>query len=98
MLFAVQFVDRQDRYAVREQHLQAHCAWLDRHRDVVLVGGSLRNAPADQPVGGLWIVEAESRAAIAALIQTDPFWMHGLRERFEIYHWSKAFPERHALI
>jgi uncharacterized protein YciI len=56
--------------------------------------GSLRNEPEEQPVGGLWIVEAESKNVIEALIESDPFWVSGLRRQYEILHWSKAFADR----
>jgi len=94
MLFAVRFEDHAGRAAVRSAHLDAHIAWLDRHRDVVLVGGSLRRNPGETPIGGLWIVEAESAEAVTALIAGDPFWTAGLRRSVEVLHWSKAFPER----
>ena len=94
MLFAVRFHDRADRRATRERFLDAHIAWLAARRDRVLVAGSLRTEPGTAPVGGLWIVEAESRAEVEAIYATDPFWTEGLRERVEIHLWSKALPER----
>ncbi|MDH3317589.1 MAG: YciI family protein [Gammaproteobacteria bacterium] len=93
MLFVVRFTDKQDRKEVREQFLQAHVDWLDQHKQHVLVGGSLRRTPGEQPVGGLWIVEAESRSEIQQLIRSDPFWINGLRQNYEILHWSKAFAD-----
>lgn len=94
MLFAVRFHDRTGRAEVRRDRLQAHIDWLDEHKDVVLVGGSLRKELGESPVGGLWLVEAPDKNAVEALIQSDPFSIHGLRECHEIFHWSKAFPER----
>jgi uncharacterized protein len=94
LLHVVRFTDKKDSYAVRSAQLQAHINWLAANRDVVLVGGSLRFEPEDSPVGGLWIVEAASKAEIEALLKTDPFWLHGLRESYEILLWSKAFPEK----
>jgi uncharacterized protein len=94
MLFAVRFYDRTDQTEVRRQQLQAHIDWLDEHKDVVLIGGSLRTELGENPVGGLWLVEAPDKNAVEVLIQCDPFSIHGLRERHEIYLWSKAFPER----
>ena len=94
MLFAVRFHDQRDCAEVRRQHLQAHIDWLDEHKDSVLIGGSLRNEPSENPVGGLWLVEATDKNAVEVLIQSDPFSIHGLRERHEIFFWSKAFPER----
>lgn len=94
MLYAVRFHDRPERLPVRRQQLQAHVKWLDEHRDVVLVGGSLRNELDEEPVGGLWLVQAPDKAAVEGLLRTDPFWVHGLRQSYEILHWCKAFPER----
>jgi len=94
MLFAVRFFDRPDAANVRQQHMQAHIDWLDEHKDVVLAAGSLRLEPGSKPEGGLWIVEAPSRAAVEVLIKSDPFSLHGLRHRHEILLWTKAFPDR----
>jgi hypothetical protein len=94
MLYVVRFTDRKDRLATRREHLPAHIAWLDLHRDRVLGAGSLRPDPGADPVGGLWIVEASSRAEVESLLVTDPFWVEGLRETVDIWFWSKAFPDR----
>ena len=94
MLFAVRFFDKPDQTKIRNHFLQKHIDWLDQNKDCVLVGGSLRNTQEEPPVGGLWIVEAESKNAIEVLIESDPFWVNGLRERYEILHWSKAFSNR----
>ncbi len=94
MLYAVRFFDRPEQFAVRQAQLPTHIQWLDEHKDAVLVGGSLRHEPGENPVGGLWIVEAPNKAAIEELLRTDPFWIHGLRERYEILFWSKAFADR----
>lgn len=98
MLWVIRFVDRADRLETRRAQLAAHIEWLDRHRDRVLVAGSLRTGPESDPVGGMWIVEADSREAAEATFRTDPFWMHGLRERYDLWFWSKAFPDRRVLV
>ena len=43
---------------------------------------------------GLWIVEADSKEAVHQLMQSDPFWTCGLRERVEVLHWSKALDQQ----
>ena len=93
MLFAVRFTDKTGLGAVRQQHLPAHLNWLAERQDVIKVAGSLRQTPDEVPLGALWIVEAESIAAVEVLYQTDPFWTKGLRQNVEILHWSKAFPD-----
>lgn len=94
MLYVVRFTDRPDRAATRKQFLGEHIAWLDRHRDVILVAGSLRPEPGADAVGGMWLVEAPDKAFIEKLFESDPFWVQGLRQGYEILFWSKAFPDR----
>lgn len=96
MLFVIYFTDRADRLAVRQERLADHLQWLDANRQTVLAAGSLRQEPGADPIGGLWIAEASSRATLEELLHTDPFWIHGLRESCQVLHWSKAFPERRA--
>ena len=98
MLFSVIFKDKCNSAELRKSHLNAHIAWLDLHQSVIRIGGSLRTELDQTPVGGLWIVEADSKKTILDLIETDPFWTAGLREGVEIYHWSKAFEDRKSLI
>ena len=64
MLFAVIFTDKPNAKAVRLAKLQAHIDWLERNKDVIPVGGSLRHEPGETPKGGLWIAEAESKAQL----------------------------------
>jgi uncharacterized protein len=98
MLFAVIFNDKPGQGRVRAAHLQAHIDWLERHKEVVRVAGSLRRAPEAVPKGGLWIAEAASKAQLEALIESDPFFVAGLRQSYEVLHWSKANAARKALI
>lgn len=94
MLFAVIFTDRPGQGTLRSTHLQAHIDWVAAHQAQVLVAGSLRDEPGQVPQGGLWIVEAPSKAAVHQLMQTDPFWTCGLRESVQVSHWSKALDQQ----
>ena len=93
MLFAIRFHDRPGAGELRRQLLQAHLEWVAAHQDAVRVAGSLREEPGGTPVGGLWVVRAASKAAVEALIATDPFTTGGLRAGWEIFYWSKALPQ-----
>ncbi len=53
MLFAIRFRDKQNSSQLRAQHLAAHNAWIDQHRDSIVVGGSLREEPGQNLIGGL---------------------------------------------
>ena len=94
MLFAVIFTDRPGQSALRSDHLQAHIDWVAAHQAHVRVAGSLREEPGQVPKGGLWIVEAPSKDSVHQLMQSDPFWICGLREQVEVLHWSKALDQQ----
>jgi hypothetical protein len=50
MLFAVIFTDKPAGGEIRAANLQAHIEWLEQHRDVIPVGGSLRHEnPVSRP-------------------------------------------------
>ncbi len=92
-LFAVRFHDKPGAAELRRQLLQAHLEWVAAHQDVVRAAGSLRESPEAAPVGGLWVLRAQNKAAVEALIATDPFTTGGLRAGWDIFHWSKALPQ-----
>ena len=98
MLFVIRFTDKPGSKKIREQYLDAHISWLDQRRESVLVAGSLREEPISNPVGAFWVVEAKSKTLAAEIFKSDPFWTSGMREKVEIYHWSKAFSDEKALV
>ena len=98
MLFAVIFTDKLGHGEVRAANLQAHIEWLEKYKDIIPVGGSLRHEPEQVPKGGMWIANAESKAQLDALLKSDPFYIAGLRQSYEILYWSKANAARMVLI
>ena|SRR5215471_15469060 len=94
MLFILRFTNNPERAALLSKFYPAHLEWLKEHESAVLVAGAIRTDPDAASVGGLWIVRAESKAEVESLFQTDPFWANGLRQSYEILHWSKAFPDK----
>jgi uncharacterized protein YciI len=98
MLFIAQFEDKAGVGELRQKLLQDHFAFLDRVKEKVLVAGSMREIPTDKPVGGLWIVEAESEEEVRDIFKDDPFWVNGIRASVRINRWVKAFPDRKTLV
>ena len=92
MLFILRFTNNPDRPELIGQYYPAHVEWLKERDSVILVPGATRTEPDAPPVGGLWIVRADSKSEVEALFRTDPFWLQGLRQSYEILYWSKAFP------
>ena len=88
------FEDDPAAYKVRKEHQDAHIAYLDRHREQVLLGGGLRPNPGEWYCGGLWVLEVASREEAVALCENDPFFRHGLRKGYRLCVWGKAFADR----
>jgi hypothetical protein len=53
---------------------------LERNAARIKAAGPLRGDPA----GGLWLVEADSAAAVDVLVKEDPFWPTGLRRSVRV--------------
>jgi len=94
MLFIARFTNNPERAGLVSQYYPAHVEWLKQHEDEILVPGGLRAEPDGPPVGGCWIVRADSKAEVETLFRTDPFWVNGLRQSYEILYWFKAFPDK----
>ena len=93
MLYAVFFTDDPDRAAMRDRLMPDHLAFLEAHGDRIRAAGPLREAADGTPAGGLWLVEAESPQAVAALYEADPFWPTGLRRSIRVLRWSQVFAD-----
>jgi uncharacterized protein YciI len=98
MLFAVIFTDKSGQAELRAKNLEAHIEWLEENKDVVRIGGSLRREISETPRGGLWIAEGESKLEIEEILKSDPFFIAGLRESYDILHWSKSNAQRKVFI
>ncbi len=93
MLYAILFEDNAGHAEVRQRLMPDHLAWLERHAGTILAAGPLRDAADGQPVGGLWLVEADGRQSVEALYRDDPFWPTGLRRTVRILEWRQVFNE-----
>jgi uncharacterized protein len=94
MLFIARFHDKPGIAERRAELLEKHFAWLDANRDRVLLAGSVREDVGGESLGGLWIIEADSKADVEAVFRDDPFYANGLRSKVEIFHYVKANPDR----
>ena len=94
MLFILRFTNKPEKAALVPQLYPAHMEWLKERQSAILVAGAIRTDPDKPPVGGLWIVQADSKADVEKLFQTDPFWVNDLRQGYEILYWTKAFPDK----
>lgn len=91
MMYAVMFEDDDSKAHMRQQHMQAHLAFLSDHADQVHAAGPLNEPSTGQGAGGLWVVEANDLAQVQALVEADPFWPTGLRRAVRILAWTQVF-------
>lgn len=98
MLFLARFTDKPDIAERRAELLQAHFDWLAANDDKVLLAGSVRVDVGGDSLGGLWIIEANSKAEAEQVYQTDPFFANGLRAGVEVFHYVKAHPDKASVI
>lgn len=97
MLFVARFTDKPDIAEKRAELLQAHFDWLAANDDKVLLAGAMRN-DAGEGLGGLWVIEADSKAEAEQVYQNDPFFANGLRAKVEVWHYVKAHPDKASVI
>lgn len=90
MDYAVLFEDNDNKAGKRAKFMKEHLAFLRSHAGAISAAGPLKDAETELPAGGLWLVRAESREAVVALIEADPFWPTGLRKSYKILEWTKV--------
>jgi len=93
MIYIVLFEDDPARADMRQRHMPDHLAFLERNAGRIRAAGPLRDTATDAPAGGLWLVEADGPAAVAALYREDPFWPTGLRRSVRVLEWSQVFAD-----
>ena len=93
MIFAVLFEDNEDKAEMRRRHMPAHLAFLEAHAGSIRAAGPIVDPATDAAAGGLWLVDAPDRSAVAALVEADPFRPTGLRRSIRILEWRRVFAD-----
>ena len=83
------FTDKPGMLDVRREREPAHLAYLRQHGDRIRIGGGLREVPGGPFIGGLWVIETETREEAVALIEADPYWVPECRS-YRLLVWGKA--------
>ncbi|MFN4165852.1 YciI family protein [Ferrovibrio sp.] len=85
------FTDGPEMMGVRREREPAHLAYLRQHGEHIRIGGGLREQPGGPFVGGLWVIEADTREQAVALIENDPYYVPAWRS-YRLLVWGKALP------
>jgi uncharacterized protein YciI len=90
--FVIHAVDRPDALATRAKHYRTHRIHLDdagRHGVAVMTAGTLVATDGETPVGSLFVLEADNRAAIDAFIASDPYHVNDVWKHVEVHYYRK---------
>jgi uncharacterized protein YciI len=90
MDYVVLFEDNEEKAGKRGEFMKEHLAFLRAHAEQISEAGPMKDAETGLPAGGLWLVRAEAREEVTALVRADPFWPTGLRKSYKILEWTKA--------
>jgi len=99
MLYIIYQEDRPDGQAIRAATRDAHLAYLDRHKDILVLGGGLLAEDAATRTGSVLIVNVPDRKAAEDFSANEPFRKAGLFKTVKINRmrrgqWNpKAAPE-----
>lgn len=75
---------------MRKKHAVDRFAYLKMHADTIRPAGGLRPNPDDWFIGGLWVIEADTRQHAQSLCENDPYFKLGRRKGYRLYVWGKA--------
>ena len=92
MHFVIHAVDRPEALATRAKHYRDHRIHLDRagtYGVSVTTAGTLVAPDGETPVGSLFVLEADNRAAIDAFTASDPYRIHGVWENLDVHYYNK---------
>lgn len=97
MKFIVFFDSSDADPSIRSRFMKDHLEFLRANANAVEAAGPLKQSDG-AGAGGLWIVEAENKTAVSNLVEEDPFWPTGLREKVTILAWKQVFADGVPLI
>jgi hypothetical protein len=78
MLYIIYQEDRPDAGAVRAAHREAHFAYLEKHREILVLGGALLAEDGARRTGSVLVINVPSLAAAEAFSREEPFRKAGL--------------------
>jgi uncharacterized protein YciI len=101
MLYIIYQEDKEGGEAIRAATKEAHLAYLERHRGILVLGGALLADDGVKRLGSCLIVNVPDRAAAEAFSAEEPFRKAGLFKTVKITRmrrgqWNPAAAPRSA--
>ena len=72
MLYIIYQEDGPDGAAARERARKSHFEYLERHKDILVLGGATLADDSDERVGSVLIINVPNRAAAEAFSANEP--------------------------
>jgi uncharacterized protein YciI len=91
------FDDLPEMQSIRSERENQHFEYLRKHQDEILIAGGLRDDPGRPYVGGLWVLEVESKDRAIALIEDDPYYVPSCRS-YRLLLWGKALADNRVVL
>jgi uncharacterized protein len=84
VLYIIYQEDRDDGVAIRAANKEQHFAYLERHRDILVLGGALLADDGIARIGSCLILNVASRAQVEEFSRNEPFRKAGLFKSVKI--------------
>src|SRR5437868_4151366 len=84
MLYIIYQVDKPGGESVRAANREAHFAYLDAHKDILVLGGAMLAEDGATRLGSVLIINVKSREQAERFSANEPFRRAGLFERVEV--------------
>src|SRR3546814_23473 len=91
MAYMIATYDKPNHEHVRDRVRQSHLQYLEANVTKVIAGGGFWNDEETSVIGGLMLVDLDSKEEAEAFIAADPFTAADLFERVEIVRWRVSF-------
>jgi uncharacterized protein len=92
--YIVHCLDAPDGLPRRLEHYEAHKAYLTAAPVRILVSGPLVSDDGETMIGSLFLIEAETRAAVEAFNAGDPFYKAQVWASINIHRFHKRVDQR----
>lgn len=84
MLYIIYQEDAADSAAIRERVKQSHFDYLEKHKDILVLGGALLDDGSPRRIGSVLIINVPDRAAAEAFSANEPLRCAGVFKSVKI--------------
>jgi uncharacterized protein len=84
VLYIIYQEDRPDGAAIRAAQREAHFAYLEAHKDILVLGGALLDEDGATRTGSVLVLNVADRASADAFSENEPFRRAGLFKSVKI--------------